>query len=80
VGAATAIAAQLPGDAASNLLATAGDAFSEAMGIGLSLSAALAAVAAVVVARFLPTRELVSLEADEAPPTTPPLADAERAA
>jgi EmrB/QacA subfamily drug resistance transporter len=80
VGAAAAIAAQLPGDSASSLLATAGDAFSEAMGVGLSVSAALAAVLAVVVARFLPARELVALEADEAPPTTPSLADAERAA
>lgn len=80
VGAATAIAAQLPADAASSLLATTGDAFSEAMGIGLSVSAALAAVAAVVVARFLPARELVAVEAKGAPPTTAPLADADRAA
>ena len=36
VGAASAIAAQLPPDAASSLLATTGDAFTQAMGIGLS--------------------------------------------
>ena len=43
VGAASAIAAQLPGDAASSLLATAGDAFTQAMGVGLLVAAALAA-------------------------------------
>ena len=36
VGAASAIAAQLPPDAASSLLATTGDAFTQAMGIGLA--------------------------------------------
>ena len=57
VGAASAIAAQLPGDAASSLLATAGDAFTQAMGVGLLVAAALAAATAVVVLRFLPARE-----------------------
>ena len=57
VGAAGAIAAQLPPDAASGLLATTGDAFTHAMGIGLLVAAALAAAAAVVVLRFLPRRE-----------------------
>ena len=43
--------------AASSLLATAGDAFTQAMGVGLLLAAALAAATAVVVLRFLPARE-----------------------
>jgi hypothetical protein len=57
VGAASAIAGQLPPDAASSLLVTAGDAFTQAMGIGLVVAAALAAATAVVVLRFLPARE-----------------------
>jgi EmrB/QacA subfamily drug resistance transporter len=56
VGAASAIAAQLPPDAGSSLAATAGDAFSQAMGIGMLVAAAMAAVAAVLVARLLPAR------------------------
>ncbi len=43
VGAASAIAAQLPPNAASELLATTGDAFTQAMGTGLLVAAALAA-------------------------------------
>jgi drug/metabolite transporter (DMT)-like permease len=58
------IAAQLPGDAASSLLATAGDAFTQAMGVGLLVAAALAAAAALVVLRFLPSRERTSAPAD----------------
>jgi len=54
IGAATAIAAHLPHDAASGLLATTGDAFTQAMGIGLLLAAALAVTTAGVVLRFLP--------------------------
>jgi len=57
IGAASTIAAQLPGDAGSSLLATAGDAFTQAMGNGLLVAAALAAVTAVVVLRFLRARE-----------------------
>ena len=57
VGAAGVIASQLPGDAASSLLATAGDAFTQAMGVGLLVPAALAAAAALVVLRFMPSRE-----------------------
>ena len=64
VGAASAIAAQLPGDAASSLLATTGDAFTQAMGIGLLVAAALAAATAVVVLRFLPSREPAAAPAD----------------
>jgi EmrB/QacA subfamily drug resistance transporter len=75
VGAASAIAAQLPTDAASSLLATAGDAFTQAMGIGLLVAAALAAATAVVVLRFLPARESV---AEGAEPSIPPLTEADR--
>ena len=57
VGAPSAIAAQLPPDLASGLLAASGDAFTDAMGMGLLVAAALAAATAVVVARFLPGRE-----------------------
>jgi EmrB/QacA subfamily drug resistance transporter len=59
IGAASAVAAQLPEDAASALLATTGEAFTDAMGTGLLIAAALAALAAVVVLRFLPGREPV---------------------
>jgi hypothetical protein len=57
VGAASAIAAQLPDDAGSNLVAAAGDAFTQAMGLGLVVAAVLAAATAVAVLRFLPARE-----------------------
>jgi hypothetical protein len=57
IGAASAIAAQLPPDSSSSLLAETGEAFTQAMGIGLLVAAALAAATAVVVLRFLPARE-----------------------
>ena len=60
IGAANAIAAQLPPQAASDLLATTGDAFTQAMGIGLAVGAALVAAAAVLVLRLLPAREAVA--------------------
>jgi EmrB/QacA subfamily drug resistance transporter len=70
VGAASAIAAQLPPEAGSGLLAAAGDAFTNAMGVSLLVAAGLAAGAAVLVARFLPdrepVREAVDVEAAEA--------------
>ena len=77
VGAASAIAAQLPHDAAAELLATTGDAFTQAMGIGLAAAAALAAAMAVVVLRFLPPRQPVP-QAEGAEPGTPPLLAADR--
>ena len=52
-----------PRDAASDLLATTGDAFTQAMGTGLLIAAALAAVTAVVVLRFLPPREAAAAPA-----------------
>jgi DHA2 family multidrug resistance protein-like MFS transporter len=78
IGAATAIAAQLPPDVASGLLTTTGEAFTQAMGVGMLIAAALAGTAAVVVARFLPAREPVAAETDH--PTLRPLVDANRAA
>jgi EmrB/QacA subfamily drug resistance transporter len=56
IGATAAVAAQAPPDAAASLLSTAGDAFTSAMGIGLTVSAALALGAAVLVARLLPSQ------------------------
>jgi hypothetical protein len=75
VGAAGAIAAQLPPDAASGVLATTGDAFTQAMGLGLLVAAAFAATAAVIVLRFLPAKEDIAAEAGPAKPTVRPLAD-----
>src|SRR5262245_24374146 len=63
VGAASAIASQLPPHAASELLARTGDAFTEAMGTGLLIAGALAGAAAVVVIRCLPARESVEVKA-----------------
>jgi predicted MFS family arabinose efflux permease len=60
IGAANAITAQLPPQAASDLLATTGDAFTQAMGIGLAVGAAIVAAAAVLVLRLLPAREVVA--------------------
>jgi hypothetical protein len=80
VGAANAIAAQLPPEAASGLLATTGDAFTQAMGTGLLVAAALAAVTAVLVARFLPAREPAAAEAETAEPELRPLVDSAQAA
>jgi EmrB/QacA subfamily drug resistance transporter len=54
IGAASAIAAQAPPDAGSSLLASASEAFADAMGTSLLVAAALAALAAVLVARRLP--------------------------
>ena len=57
IGAASAIAPHLPPEAGSALLATTGDAYTQAMGNGLLLGAALTGVAAVIVARYLPGRK-----------------------
>ena len=58
IGAADAIAAQLPPEAGSALLAGAGDAFVDAMATGLALAAVLSAAAAVIVARVLSDRRV----------------------
>jgi EmrB/QacA subfamily drug resistance transporter len=80
IGAAGAVAAQLPPDAAAGLLATTGDAFTDAMGFGLLVAAALAATMAVLVLRFLPAREPGAAEAAVAEPRLRPLTDADQAA
>jgi EmrB/QacA subfamily drug resistance transporter len=54
VGAAGAVAAQLPPDAGAGLLSAASDAFVGAMAIGLSVAAALGLATALAVARLLP--------------------------
>lgn len=54
IGAASALAAQAPPEAGASLLSAASDAFTSAMGVGLTVGAALAALTAVVVARLLP--------------------------
>jgi EmrB/QacA subfamily drug resistance transporter len=56
IGAAATIAGQLPPEARNGVLSSAGDAFTHAMGIGLTVSAALSLVAAVSVARWLPAK------------------------
>jgi EmrB/QacA subfamily drug resistance transporter len=56
IGATAGVAAQAPPEAGAGLLSTAGDAFTSAMGIGLTVSAALALGAAVLVARLLPSQ------------------------
>ena len=56
IGAANAIAAQLPPEAGKPLLAAAGDAYVQAMGVGLGVGAALMFAGALVVARRLPRR------------------------
>jgi EmrB/QacA subfamily drug resistance transporter len=55
IGAATAIAGQLPQEAGSSLLARAADSFVGAMGTGMLVAAGLSLVAAVIVARVLPS-------------------------
>src|SRR5215211_496989 len=54
IGAASALAAQLPPEAGHALLSAASDAFVGAMGIGLAVGAALGVATAAVVARLLP--------------------------
>jgi len=54
IGAAGAVAAHLPGDAGSALMAGAADAFTGAMGIGMVVAGAVSLAAAVLVARVLP--------------------------
>jgi EmrB/QacA subfamily drug resistance transporter len=73
VGAASAIAAQLPPEARSGLLTAAGDAFTEAMGVGLLVAAALAAITAVAVVRFLPSRAPGAAEALREEPSVGPM-------
>jgi MFS transporter, DHA2 family, multidrug resistance protein len=75
IGAAHAIAGQLPAPAGSALMAEAGDAFVSAMGAGLLLAAAMSLATAVVVARVLrrrPAEEAAPARA-QAPSATSPV-------
>jgi EmrB/QacA subfamily drug resistance transporter len=74
VGAASAIAAQLTPEAGSHVLTATGNAFTDAMGTGLLVAAALAALTAVLVVRLLPAREAVLSAAPD--PTITALPDA----
>jgi hypothetical protein len=56
VGGASALAAQLPARAGAGLLSAAGDAFVDAMAVGMAVAAGLCVLTAVVVARLLPRR------------------------
>jgi hypothetical protein len=58
IGAANAVAAQLPPEAGSPLVASAADAFVDAMAQGLLVAAALSAVAAMIVMRVLSGRSV----------------------
>jgi EmrB/QacA subfamily drug resistance transporter len=80
VGAANAIAAHLPPDLGSRILATTGEAFTNAMGYGLLVSAGCAAVAALLVLRFLPAEEARPAKQAEAEPAVPPALAGDRAA
>jgi EmrB/QacA subfamily drug resistance transporter len=73
VGAASAVAAQLPPEAGSGLLASASDAFTQAIGMGLLVAAALAAITAVAVIRFLPPRVAAVAEALREEPSAGPM-------
>jgi EmrB/QacA subfamily drug resistance transporter len=75
IGGAGAVAAQLPPDAASAVVASTGDAFTQAMGLGLLVAAALAAGTAVLVARFLPGHEPAAADAEPAVLDAQPIAD-----
>ena len=75
IGAAHAIAAQLPPPAGSSLMAEAADAFVSAMGAGLLLAAAMSLATAVVVARVLRRRpaEAAAPAGVQAPSATSPV-------
>jgi hypothetical protein len=58
IGAAHGVAASLPPDQAAQVVSSAADAYTGALGIGLAVAAAIAVAAAVVVKRRLPARHL----------------------
>jgi MFS transporter, DHA2 family, multidrug resistance protein len=68
IGAANAVAGQLPPEAGSSLLASAGDSFVDAMARGLVVAAALSATAAVLVARVLSGRRVKRVPRAEVSP------------
>jgi MFS transporter, DHA2 family, multidrug resistance protein len=55
IGATAAVAGQLPPEAGSSLLASAAEAFTGAMGVGMIVAGAMSIAAAVLVARVLPS-------------------------
>jgi len=59
IGAAHAIAAHLPSTRAHELVSTSNHAFTDALGIGFLAASLTAAIAAAIVARFLPNRPVV---------------------
>ena len=58
IGAAQAAAATLPADQAAHLVTTSSQAYTDALGIGLAVAAAVALTAAIAVKRQLPARHL----------------------
>jgi EmrB/QacA subfamily drug resistance transporter len=58
IGAAHVVASRLPGSQATHLIATSGRAYTDALGIGLSVAAVVAVSAAIVVKRRLPADHL----------------------
>ncbi len=66
VGAAGAVAGQLPPQAGSSLLASAADSFTGAMGVGMIVAGALSIAAAVLVARVLPSARAARAAVPEA--------------
>jgi EmrB/QacA subfamily drug resistance transporter len=72
IGATAAAASQAAPEAAAGVLSTAGDAFTSAMGIGLTVSAVLAIAAAALVARFLPSARRAEVAAPRREPELRP--------
>jgi hypothetical protein len=58
IGAAHVVASHLPGRQATQLIASSGHAYTDALGIGLAVAAAIAVSAAFVVKRHLPANHL----------------------
>ena len=58
VGAASRIASMLPSEIAVGLIATAKSGFTDALGVAVLVAGAIAAIGAVLVARFMPARHL----------------------
>jgi predicted MFS family arabinose efflux permease len=65
IGAASRLAAQLPGEAAGNLLGAAQQAFINAMGVAIFFPIAIALIGAVLVALFMPAEHLAESAPEE---------------
>jgi Na+/melibiose symporter-like transporter len=70
VGAAVGVAASLPGEAGQALFSAAGEAFADALGIVGIWSASIAVIAALLVAKFMPSRDEPIAEEGAAPTET----------